>query len=362
MPVVAYVESSCINFQQSCLVVRTMSWLFCDAPRPLNKVVEDANALILRCDSDDSQRNWQSRLQGAIYRASGPDPITTLSETSSDPEDSETERNDNTDASNILKMERLFITGALDELKICFNYNHQRDQSSVNVLLAKENRLFEFRAIGGQVELSIRENDMFIGTVLKSLEIEDLVCCNGVSQPCFLATSFVQSSDAYSSFDDTGNRTFDNNNSTPSEGEDKFYEAPENLVDSDYLSSQNSLSFEYSSFKHPSFSRIAGSLPGDAVQARTEDTELMDTMDSFVKAQIVIYDQNSPLYKNIDMQVANFLPTILAIMEFVSGINVEDENCETFNDNPPSAIVKHDSSGDDVVDDQDSTLFLNTFQ
>ena len=75
-------------------------------------------------------------------------------------------------------------------------------------LLAKENRLFEFRAIGGQVklilhscvlawmlscfpiliifviqwkqvELSIRANDMFIGTVLKSLEIEDLVCCKG---------------------------------------------------------------------------------------------------------------------------------------------------------------------------------------
>ncbi|KAJ7011238.1 hypothetical protein NC653_001613 [Populus alba x Populus x berolinensis] len=336
----------------------------CDAARPLSKVVEDVNALILRCDSDDSQRNWQSRLQGAIYSASGSAPITTLSETSSDPEDSETELNDSGEARNILKMERIFITGALDELKICFNYNRQRDLSFVNVLLAEENRLFEFRAIGGQVELSMRENDMFIGTVLKSLEIEDLVCCNGVSQPCFLARSFVQSSDVHLSFDDTGNQTFDNNNSTPSEGEDKFYEAPENLVNSDYPSPQNSLSSEYSSFKPPSFSRVAGLLPGDVVQARMDDIEIMNTMDSFVKAQIVIYDHNSSLYKNIDTQVTVSLatlsffcrrPTILAIMEFVNAINVEDEKCETFSDNSPSAMVKHDSSGDDIVDDQDLT-------
>jgi vacuolar protein sorting-associated protein 13A/C len=151
---------------------------------------------------------------------------------------------------------------------------------------------------------------MFIGTVLKSLEIEDLVCCNGVSQPCFLARSFVQSSDVHLSFDDTGNQTFDHNNSTPSEGEDKFYEAPENLVNSDYPSPQNSLSSEYSSFKPPSFSRVAGLLPGDVVQARMDDIEIMNTMDSFVKAQIVIYDQNSSSYKNIDTQVANFLSVV----------------------------------------------------
>lgn len=112
------------------------------------------------------------------------------------------------------------------------------------------------------------------------------------------------------SFDDTGNQTFDHNNSTPSEGEDKFYEAPENLVNSDYPSSQNSLSSEYSSFKPPSFSRVAGLLPGDVVQARMDDIEIMNTMDSFVKAQIVIYDQNSSLYKNIDTQVANFLSVV----------------------------------------------------
>ncbi|GKU95670.1 hypothetical protein SLEP1_g9001 [Rubroshorea leprosula] len=42
----------------------------CDAARSNNKVVEDVNALILGCDSDDSRKAWQSRLQGAIYHAS----------------------------------------------------------------------------------------------------------------------------------------------------------------------------------------------------------------------------------------------------------------------------------------------------
>lgn len=32
--------------------------------------MEDANALILRCDSEDLKKTWQSHLQGAIYRAS----------------------------------------------------------------------------------------------------------------------------------------------------------------------------------------------------------------------------------------------------------------------------------------------------
>lgn len=55
----------------------------------------------------------------------GTAPITGLSETSSDSEDSERETNKNPDAFEILKIERVFITGALDELKIFFNYSHQ---------------------------------------------------------------------------------------------------------------------------------------------------------------------------------------------------------------------------------------------
>lgn len=46
--------------------------------------------------------------------------IASLSETSSDPEDSDIDNN------NIMDMamtESVFIIGVLDELKICFNYN-----------------------------------------------------------------------------------------------------------------------------------------------------------------------------------------------------------------------------------------------
>lgn len=33
--------------------------------------------------------------------------------------------NSNTDTSDALEMERVFLTGVLDELKFCFNYNRQ---------------------------------------------------------------------------------------------------------------------------------------------------------------------------------------------------------------------------------------------
>ncbi|XP_037495569.1 uncharacterized protein LOC105636609 isoform X2 [Jatropha curcas] len=332
----------------------------CDSGHPINKVIEDANALILLCDSDDSRRNWQSRLQGAIYRASGFAPIAALSETSSDADDSEMEVNDNVDASHLLRMENIFLTGVLDELKICFNYNHQHDLNFVKVLLAEESPLFEFRAIGGQVELSIRENDMFIGTVLKSLEIEDLVCCSGISRPSFLARSFIRSADENSSLEEAGSHSFDNDNVTPSDGEDKFYEASEDIVDFEYLTPRNALPFD-ASLKPPSFSRLAGLLPSDTVQNNMEGVELTDTLESFVKAQIVIYDHNSPLYNNIDMQVSVTLatlsffcrrPTILAIMEFINAINIEDGNIESANDGFSAALIKHEISSEDVVDDQ----------
>lgn len=213
----------------------------------------------------------------------------------------------------------------------------------MKVLLAEETRLFEFRAIGGQVrsimklyicfgifffvflvqryiclkqvQISMRANDMFIGTVLKSLEIEDLVGNNGVSRPCYLARSFIGSSDKI--------QNFDNNDLTPSEGDDKFYEAPENLVDSaeytmkspqstsEHLSSHCLLLSENLSFKTPSFSRIAGLLPDDAIGGGMDDTQLTETLDSFVKAQIVIYDQNSPLYNNVDKRVG------ISVFEFM---------------------------------------------
>ncbi|TYI15495.1 hypothetical protein ES332_A08G190100v1 [Gossypium tomentosum] len=339
----------------------------CDAARSNSKVVEDVNALILQCDDDDSRKAWQRRLQGAIYHASASAPITSLSETSSD---SETEPNDKHDTVDLAKIESVFITGVLDELKISFSYNHEHEWSFIKVLLAEEYPLFEFRAIGGQVELSIKGNDMFIGTMLKSLEIEDMICCSTVSKPCYLARSFIRSADAHSVLEDASIVL------SPSEGDEKFYEAPENLVDSvesttptprkasELVSLQGFLSSGKTSLPTQSFSRVTGLLPDGKLLPRTEDIELSDTLNSFVKAQIVIYDQNSPLYDNIDMKVTVTLatlsffcrrPTILAIMEFASSITIEEESCESFSDSSSAVGVKRDISSEDPTDNLQST-------
>ncbi|CAK8539544.1 unnamed protein product [Lathyrus sativus] len=319
----------------------------CSPTRPNNKVVEDANALILRCESEESMKTWHSRLQGAIYYASNTDPISGLSESSSEHDDTESEHNRGVVDVGIA--ERLFVTGVLDELKVCFSYSYQSDQSLMKVLLNEEKRLFEFRAIGGQVEVSIRESDIFIGTILKSLEIEDLVCCNKQSQPCFLARSFIGNADEISLFYNTTSENVDSSGIIPMETDDKFYEAPETLAES----------ADYSSLELPKFSRVTGLLPSDAPSTSTK--ELGDTLESFVKAQIVIYDQNSILYNNTDKQVIVTLatltffcrrPTILAIMEFINSINIEDRNLATSSESS-SAIIKNDVSTD--LDDLNAT-------
>lgn len=48
-------------------------------------------------------------------------------------------------------------------------------------------------------------------------------------------------------------------------------------------------------------------------------------------------------------------PTILAIMDFVSAINIEDESCEPFSDTSSAAMVKDDMSREDMVDSQQLT-------
>lgn len=151
---------------------------------------------------------------------------------------------------------------------------------------------------------------MFIGTVLRSLEIEDLISRKSVSQPCYVARSFIGSSDAYSTSEDVRSPSFDSN-----EGDDQFYEAAESLADSVDLmrsgsgripSGDLSKAFrrsETSSFNLPSFTHISGLLPTDDPPASLEDVEHTDVLDSFVKAQIVICDPKSPRYDNIDKQV-----------------------------------------------------------
>ncbi|OIV92802.1 hypothetical protein TanjilG_00936 [Lupinus angustifolius] len=347
----------------------------CSPARSSSNVVEDSNALIFRCESEDSLKTWHSRLQGAIYYASDLASISGLSETSSDHDDTELEH-DNQDVLDVAIAERLFVTGVLDELKVCFSYSYQSDQSLMKVLLNEERHLLEFRAIGGQVELSIRDNDIFIGTILKSLEIEDLVCSTQRSQPCYLARSFVGTADAHSLLYNTTREVVDSSGLIPSETDDMFYEAPETLTDSgdypmqspggtsEYPSSSNSeIKFKYSSLSPPKFSRITGLLPSDAPSTSTKETELTDTLESFVKAQIVIYDLSSTRYNNTDKQVIVTLatltffcrrPTILAIMEFINSINIEDGSVATSSDSSSTAIMKNDESRD--IGDLNATI------
>lgn len=152
-------------------------------------------------------------------------------------------------------------------------------------------------SLSNQVEVSMRGSDMFIGTVLKSLEIEDLVSRSGSNESCYLARSFIQSSVVLPSFEDAEIKNPEESDLTSSEGEEKFYEAPEILVDS----------IDYTSLRTPSFSRIDGLLPVDNENITMPSNEATESLDSFVKAQIVIYHQTSPQYNNIDNQVDRFL-------------------------------------------------------
>ncbi|XP_043697676.1 uncharacterized protein LOC122648528 isoform X2 [Telopea speciosissima] len=319
----------------------------CDAAQSNIKVVEDVNSLVLRLDSDESRKTWQRRFQGAIYRASGSVPITDLSKTSSEPGDAETEVVENSTVMDLMKMEKVFVTGNLDELKICFNYSHQVNGSFMKVLLEEEIRLFDFRAIGGQVEVSIRGNDLLIGTVLKSLEIEDLVC-NGGTQPCYLARSFIKTADIT-----TLDAPLSVVDKTHSE-DDKFFEASENLVDFVDCPEQP---------LPPSFNHIAGLLPDAEPRTVTREMVVTDNLDSFVKAQIVIYDPNSPLYTNVDKRVMVTLatlsffcrrPTILAVLEFVNAINIEDGASDALTEKSLSTKIEQNNFGDASIEDQPS--------
>lgn len=164
-----------------------------------------------------------------------------------------------------------------------------------------------------QVELSVRASDIFIGTLLKSLEIEDLFCCKGASQICYIARSFIRSANTPSLLDNADSQTQSSNDISQLEGDDEFYEASEDLNDSvgspsslgnkmDYASS--GIIADSSDLKAPCFTRVAGLLPFDVTHLEAAEIGGIDSLESFVKAQIVICDQNSPRYSNVDNQVS----------------------------------------------------------
>lgn len=125
-----------------------------------------------------------------------------------------------------------------------------------------------------------------------------------MSGSCYLARSFIRNISAPPLLNDVESQCDD---SSQYEGEE-FYEASENLndlVDSPY-SSGNSLPSEKTMSKAPSFNRFAGLLPVDFNDSGTNSVMLNDTLDSFVKAQVAIYDQKSPRYSSVDTKVAGF--------------------------------------------------------
>ncbi|XP_031502249.1 uncharacterized protein LOC116265643 [Nymphaea colorata] len=306
---------------------------------PNMKVVEVGNAVIIRYDNEDLRGTWKSRLQSAIYHASASASITNFSESSTDDGSSSTTSIEATNGNASIGNERLFIIGVLDELRINFSNSYKTKQNFKEMLLAEESHLLEFRAIGGQVELSIRVHDMRIGTVLKSMEIEDLYSHQEKGSPRYVARSFIECMEHES----ISTSSFDSNSAQTKNDDEKFFEASESLVDSvDYhespLKSSEDIMAKFAaesaiSSKEPaSFSRITGLLPDDVHDDRG-GISIGDTLDNFVKAQIIIHDIDSPAYSNIDKEVIISLatlsffcyrPTILAIFDFVNSINWDD--------------------------------------
>ncbi|XP_074317635.1 uncharacterized protein LOC141653693 isoform X2 [Silene latifolia] len=345
------VPAEIVGSEEHILAICDATWLHTQG-----KVFEQANAVVLRFDSDESLTIWSSRLRSAVYRASASAPITTLSESSSDAEDSESMIPELDRAINAVNAEKIFITGVLDELKVSFDYNQQYDKSFMKMLLSEEKRLFEFRATGGLVEIAIKENDMFIGTLLKSLEIEDLVC-EAKSERHYMARSFIRGPDVTSVSEDMLSPSCSGYDIS-TDGDENFYEASENLPETDSPTQFSEiLSPEVSAFRPPGFNKVPGLLPDTSFQSTEETIGHIDELNSFIKAQIVIYDQNSPFYNRTDKMVVVTLatlsffcrrPTVAAIMDFMNGINFEAESCESLSDSSSVATQQIEISGEDV--------------
>ncbi|KAK3153327.1 hypothetical protein QOZ80_2BG0170820 [Eleusine coracana subsp. coracana] len=303
---------------------------------------QNTGALNLLFDSDEGRKIWQSRLQGAIYRASGSVAVSSFPEAAL-PSESHSFKGSFPD---VVDTEKLFVAGILDELKICFSCGYEGNDKLKKVLLAKENSLFEFRATGGQVELSMKGGNLLIGTILRSLEIEDQYCYPGSPMPRFLARSFINSMQTQE-VPSPGQKNSTGSKGTPlkkNDSEENFFEASDDFDEfetpmvkdrtiSDYFSTQNFLPTSLPSLCPPEFSRIPGLIPDSEIETVGFTLDGSNTFDSFVKAQIVIYDQHSPLYNNLDNRVVVTVatltffchrPTVIAIMEFMNAINISN--------------------------------------
>lgn len=202
----------------------------------------------------------------------------------------------------------------------------------------------------------MRKNDMLIGAVLQSLEIEDKFHGH-VSQSCrYLARSYIKKdgngkgghdrersmsspshysnrkkdrefqNEGSSVGNGSGNNSFAGSSKSKlihydTSGDERFFDAND---ESGYESSSSS----FSSHRHgsssdaaakfydaeddqdapPSFKREVGLLPGSASpDPNKNDRDVTDNeeLQSFVKAQVIITSPDSPTYASIDKEVSN---------------------------------------------------------
>lgn len=163
----------------------------------------------------------------------------------------------------------------------------------------------------------MKAGNILIGTILRSLEIEDQHSSSGAStsMPRYLARSFINSSndmfihDTSPSASASLERARSRKSLKKTESDETFFEATDDF-DEVYETphpDQHQTSSEVFSLKPPGFSRIPGLIPDPESESGEENVDNKDDGDSsssFVKAQIVVYDQSSPQYKNLDNRVS----------------------------------------------------------
>jgi len=334
------------------------------------KILEDTGALILLFDNDEGRKIWQNRLQGAIYRASG-SAISSFPGVAL-PSEAHSFKGNFLDVADT---EKLFVAGILDELKICFSCGYESNHKLKKILLAKESSLFEFRAVGGQVELSMKGGNLLIGTILGSLEIEDQYYYPGSPVPRFLARSFINSMQTQE-LPSLSRKNSAGPRNTPlmkNDSEENFFEASDDFDEfetpmhqkrtiSDYFSTQKFLPTSVPSLQPPTFKRIPDLIPDTELQTGKFTLEGSGTFNSFVKAQIVIYDQHSPQYNSLDNRVVvtvatlSFFchrPTVIAIMEFMNAINLANGS-DTDKDKSTYPATVEDSAIEESKSDLES--------